>query len=226
MTTLVLDILQKFGTEITDLPHTIFLKRQVYFTVLTHLTHISCHLHSRLQCLENFFLIHQTTELIVYNHFVTEVGLLPNHYFHFVTLVVRRYFFGKISLYFGRRHDTITVFIHMCMNHIAMTFLHLHLLFAERDEKILHQSPIQECTIFIHPGHFQTSKLTNLYLRFEGSGNETFLIIQINEHIEHITRLGTFGHITGRQQNLAVVSSIEVDTEIHFLHYFQLVVFS
>ena len=37
------------------------------------------------------------------------------------------------------------------MNHILLSHLHLHFLFAEGDEKILHQSPVKESTILVYP---------------------------------------------------------------------------
>ena len=114
----------------------------------------------------------------------------------------------------------------MGVDDVAMTFLHLHLLFTERHEEVLHQSPIEESTIFVHPCHFQASELVHLHQRLEGGGNETFLIVEINEHIEHIARAASFGHIAGGQQDFTIVSPIEVHTEIHFFHHFQLVVFS
>ena len=49
---------------------------------------------------------------------------------------------------------------------------------------------------------------------------------EFNEYIQYIPRFTTFWYISGRQQNLSIVASIQVDTEIYGLDHLQLIIFS
>ena len=114
----------------------------------------------------------------------------------------------------------------MRMDHIFPPNLHFHLLLTERNEQVFHQSPVQESPVLIHPGHFETSKLADLYERGQRSSNQSLIHIQIKKHIQKISYLTVLGHITGRQQDLTFFPAIEIYAEIYFFHDFKLIEFS
>ena len=128
-------------------------------------------------------------------------------------------------LHLGRSDNTVTFFIQMHMHHIALSFLHLHFLLTERHEQVFHQSPVKKGAELIDPCHLQTGKFTHLYIRLQRSSDQTFLHIEVDKYIQNVSRLGTFGHITFRKQDFTVLISIEVHAKVHFLHYFQLIIF-
>ena len=154
------DIVEQRFRKIVNLFKTGFLKNQVYLTIFTHLFHKSFHLHPCFQRAEYFIFIQQTTILIIYNRFKAQIRLLPDKDIHFCFRSIFRFFFRQITFHLCWSHNTITLFIQMCMNHIFPPNLHFHLLLTEWNEQVFHQSPVQESSILIHPGYFQTGKLT------------------------------------------------------------------
>jgi len=111
----------------------------------------------------------------------------------------------------------------MRMDHIFPPNLHFHLLLTERNEQVFHQSPVQESSVLIHPGDFQTGELTYLHQRSQRRSNQSFIHIQIKKHVQKISYLTVFGHIAGRQQNLTFFPTIEIYAEIYFFHDFKLI---
>ena len=62
--------------------------------------------------------------------------------------------------------------------------------------------------------------------RSQRSGNQSLIHIQIKKDIQKVSYFTVFGHITGGQQNLPLLSSVEIHPEIDFLYNFKLIEFS
>ena len=131
---------------------------------------------------------------------------------------------AEVMLNLCRRHHTIAVVVDTYMHDVTLSTLHPLLLLTERAEKVFHQSPIQECAEIIDPRHLKTHEIAHFCKRFQGGGNRALVLVEIYKHIKFIAHLTSFGHITRRQQYLSFHTSVEIHSEIHFLHYFQVVV--
>lgn len=98
--------------------------------------------------------------------------------------------------------------VDVAVNQIALASLHPHLLFAERTEEILHQSPVQVSTVFVRPRTFEVGKLSHLDEWMLGGGCEPFLMVEIEEYVKDVTPLRAFGYIALGQQDVADVPSV------------------
>ena len=67
-----------------------------------------------------------------------------------------------VAFHFGSSHQPVGLLIFHDVDVVALPFHHACFLFAERAEQVFHQSPIQECTVFVGPGTFQPGELTHL----------------------------------------------------------------
>ena len=56
-----------------------------------------------------------------------------------------------------------------------------------------------------------------------GRGDEAFLLVEIEEHIEDVAHLSAFGHIAFRQQNVANVAPFEIEPVLFLTQDFQLI---
>ena len=57
----------------------------------------------------------------------------------------------------------------------------------------------------------------------QGGGNEPILGVAVHKYAQHVAHAGAHGHVLFRQEQVAVVGS-EVEAEIDFAGYFQVVV--
>ena len=182
--------------------------------------------HSRLQRLENLIMKQHARIFVIYNNLESQIGFLPYKHLSFITLIILRTFLRQIMLYLSRCHNTVTFLIQMYMHQISSPFLHLGLLFTERNKKVLHQSPIQKCTILVYPCYFQTGKFSYLNIGLQRSSYQALIHIKINEHVQHIARFTSLRHITLGKQYFAIFITIKVHAEINFLNNFQLIISS
>ena len=169
---------------------------------------------------EHLVAIQHTAECVLYYNLISQISLLPYHHIYFIALLILRHLFRQIVFYLGRSHDTVTFFVKMSVHHVASAFLHLSLLLAERHKEVFHQPPVKKRSELVYPCHFKASELINLHIRLKCGSHESFIHIQIDKDIQHITRSGAFGNISLRKQDFAVFISIKIYSEIYFFHYF------
>ena len=100
---------------------------------------------------------------------------------------------------------------------------HAHLLFLERAEKVFHESPVEECAVFVGPFHFEVGKFVHFHEWVFGGGNESFLAVEVEKHIDDVAHLGAFGDVALGQEYVAHFACVEVHAEIHFSQHFEAV---
>ena len=86
---------------------------------------------------------------------------------------------------------------------VALAALHALLLLAEGAEEVFHQSPVQEGAILVGPGDLQEGKLTHLGQRMLGGGDDTLVLVEIDEHFQHVAVVHLRGDIALRQEDVA-----------------------
>ena len=120
-------------------------------------------------------------------------------------------------------NDTIGFVVDVAIDLIALSSLHTHFLFAERAEKVFHEAPVEIGSIFICPCAFQVGELSYFDEWLLGGGNETFLLVEIKEHVKDVANLGALWHITLRQQNVANLAAFKIDSMVFLTQDFQLI---
>lgn len=119
--------------------------------------------------------------------------------------------------------DSVGLVVDVAIDLIAFATLHAHFLFTEGTEEVFHQAPVEVGTIFVGPGAFEIGELSHLDEGVFGGGDEAFLLVEIKEHVEYVTNLGTFWHIAFRQQNVANLASFEIEPVLFLTQDFQLI---
>ena len=79
---------------------------------------------------------------------------------------------------------------------VFLALLHAHFLFAERTEKVLHESPVEECAVLVHPRYLQVSEVAHLAKRMLSSGNRTFVLVKIDKHLQFVAGLDALWYVT------------------------------
>ena len=79
---------------------------------------------------------------------------------------------------------------------VFLALLHAHLLLAERTEKVLHESPVEERAVLVHPRYLQVSEVAHLAKRMLSSGNRTFVLVKIDKHLQLIAGLDALWYVT------------------------------
>ena len=222
-----LEVVEKLLTEVRDALLTkVLLQFEVDFSVFTHLLHKGGHSVARVERLENLILENQSTIALVHDGFHTEVSFLLDNCLYGVTRLIRRKLLRQELLQFCRSDDAVGDAVDITINKVFLALNHAHLLFLERTEEVLHQSPIEESTKFVGPLHFEIGKFVDLHKRVFSSGDESFLTIEIEEHINDVSHFRAFGNISFWQQYIAHFSGIEIHAEIHFSQHFEAVALS
>ena len=203
--------------------HSLTLQGHVDLSIRTYALDVSAQTVTGMQGAEKFVFVKQTTVLIVYNDLKSQIGFLPDQYIHFCSRLIRWHFLGEIALHLGRSHDAIAVFVHMKVHNIALSFLHLHFLFTERNKQVFQQSPVEKSSEVIHPGHLKISEIAHHRLRSFCGGNQALLTVEIEEYVQFIANLASLWNELERKQNLAFHPSVEIKAEINLLDYLQTV---
>ena len=94
------------------------------------------------------------------------------------------------------------------MYDVGVADYHALLLLTERTEDIFHQAPTEEGSILIDPLHFEVSEVAYLGEWGLGSGDDTLLLVEVNEYVEFIADADSFGDIAGREKDFPLVTSI------------------
>ena len=133
-------------------------------------------------------------------------------------MVVERVTLCEVLLHLSRCHDAVALWVDVYMYDVALAFLHTLFLLAERAEEILHQAPVEECAVLVHPRHFEVGEVAHLTQRCLCRCHWSLVLVEVDEHVEFVARLCAFGHIAFRHEYFSFVAAVEVDTEVHLLH--------
>ena len=79
---------------------------------------------------------------------------------------------------------------------VGVAALHALLLFAERTEEVLHESPLQESAVLVGPGTFQIGELANFGNRVLGGGHDAFVVVEVEEHFYFVADVHVGGDVT------------------------------
>ena len=129
-------------------------------------------------------------------------------------------------LVFGHIAIEILILVEFHIHDIPLPFLHTFLLLAEGAKQVFHQSPIEKSSVFIHPCHLKIGKISHLGQWLQCSGDNLLVLVEIQEYVKFVTYSASIRHIARRQQYLSLDTSVEIHSEVHLLHYFQVVVVS
>ena len=122
--------------------------------------------------------------------------------------------------------DAVGLVVDVAIDEVAVSFQHAHFLLAEGAEEVFHQAPVEVGPVFVGPGAFEIGELTHLDEGVLGGGNEAFLLVEIEEHVEGVTHLGALGNIAFGQQDVANLAAFEIDSVVFLTQDFQLVAFA
>ena len=145
--------------------------------------------------LEDLAVVEQGGIFILHDGLEAKLCLLPNQDVHLLASLVGRAVFGEELIHLGRSHETETLIVLVAIHDVTLTLHHTHLLLTEGHEKVFHQPPIQESTILVHPAHLQIAELSHLYQRGLRGSHQSFLIVQIEKHIQQVSLLSAFGDV-------------------------------
>ena len=84
----------------------------------------------------------------------------------------------------------------MHVHNIAFALLHALLLLAEGTEEVLHQSPIEESSVFIHPRNLQISEVAYFTKRMLSSSYGTLFLVEVYEHFKFVAWFYVLWYIT------------------------------
>ena len=101
---------------------------------------------------------------------------------------------GEILLYLGGGHEAVGLFVFLDVDDVVLAHLHAFLLFAEGAEEVFHQSPFQEGSVFVDPGHLQPGELADLGQWALGGGDEALVLVEIDEDLYFFPDGETIGH--------------------------------
>lgn len=131
--------------------------------------------------------------------FGTHVALLTVwilRFEEFVNLACAHYAVGKV----------VDVAVHL----VALASLHTDFLLTEWAEKVLHQSPVEVCSVLVGPCALEVGKFSYLNEWVLGGGNESFFLIEVEEHIECVANLRSLWYVACREQDVAYLASFKV----------------
>ena len=129
-------------------------------------------------------------------------------------------------LYLAGADDAVGLVVDVAIDLIAFASLHAHFLLAEGAEEVFHQSPFEIGTIFVRPGAFEIGELTHLNEGVLCGGDEAFVLVEVEEHVNDVANLGAFGHITLGQQDIAYIAAFQIHAVVFFTQDLQLIPFA
>ena len=202
------------------------LQREVYLAVGAYAGDVSLHAVARLHVLEYLVAVDEAGILVVDDDLEAQIGLLPYHDVYLVAGVVCGLFLVEVFLHLRRSHNAVALFVDGHIDDVRRTYLHAAFLFAEGAEEVFHQAPVEEGAVFVHPRALEVGKVARLSQRVLGGSHEAFVLVEVQKHVEFVTYLIIFGYIALGQQYLALIASVEVESEVYLFHYFQQVICS
>jgi hypothetical protein len=88
------------------------------------------------------------------------------------------------------------------------------LLFAERDQEVLGQAPVEKRPGRIDRDDLQKSEFPGPGPRFFRRGDQPVLRVEIEEDLELVARRGSFLNIAAGEEDLAELAPVQVDAEV------------
>ena len=210
-------LVEGFG-EIGSLLDTGLLQGDVNLSVRTNSSDVAFHLITRMDVLEDLVLIEETRILVVDDNLEAEVCLLPDEEIHLVTMLVVRMVFVEITLNLGRGNDAIALLVDVDMHDVGVAEHHAFLLLTEWAEDVLHQPPAQEGSVFVDPFHFEIGEIAYLSQWGFGGRDEALILIEIDEDVQLVADACVFWDVAGWKEDLSLVTTIEIQSEIYFLY--------
>ena len=210
-------LVEGFG-EIGSLLDAGLLQGDIYLSVRTDSSDVALHLVTGVDVLEDLVLIEETRILVVDDNLEAEVGLLPDEEIHLIAMLVVRMVFVEITLNLGRGNDAVALLIDVDMHDVGVAEHHTFLLLTEWAEDVLHQPPAQEGSVFVDPFHFEISEIAHLSQWGFGGSNEALFLVEIDEDIQLVADACVFRYVAGWKEDLSLVTTIEIQTEINFLY--------
>ena len=172
------------------------MQRHINLAVGSHRIDISLHTVACVQIAEHLVFIDKSGIAVVDYHLESHFGLLPHQQVHLLSVIVERMALGKVAFHLGRSHDAIALLVDMHMHNIAFALLHTLLLLAEGAEEVLHQSPVEECSVLVDPRDFQISEVADLTKRVLSSSDGTLFLVEVYEHFKFVAWFCTLRYIT------------------------------
>ena len=92
-------------------------------------------------------------------------------------------------------------------------------LFAERAEEVFHlQSPFQERAVLVCPRAFQIGELSNSCERTLRCGDDSLVLVKVEEYFYFIADVHLWGDVTAGKENLFTVVTLEIKAEVNALY--------
>src|SRR5574344_2819485 len=115
--------------------------------------------------------------------------------------------------YFCTGNNTIAFFINMNMDDKFISNLHAFFLLSERAENIFCQSPVKECSVFIHPRAFKICEITYLCKWLFSCSDRSFVLVKIYETFYLVTRFSSFGHVFLWHKDFSFTTCVKIHSE-------------
>ena len=110
-------------------------------------------------------------------------------------------------------NDAIALFIEADGHHDFLAGAHGLFLFAERQEQILGESPVQKCAdARVHADDVEAGKLADFGQRFFRGGHEPVFGVAINKNVELVAGAEVGGDVASGQENFAERAAVEIQT--------------
>ncbi len=92
-------------------------------------------------------------------------------------------------------------------------------------QHILGQAPVEEQANAVARNHLEVGKVTDLRAGAGGGGNDAVFAVEVDEHPQAVAHLGALilGYIAVGQQNLAIFTTVQVESEPGVLGDFQII---
>lgn len=160
---MALDPFQERVGKVKRLTPSCGLKDDIELAIGANFLHEAFQRVTRVDILEDLITIDEALVLVIDDNLEAEVRLLPYQQVDLL-LLFQSCRFSRLEIFVNLRccYDTVTLLVEMDVDDVAFANLHLLLLLAERTEEILHQSPVEESTVLVHPGAFEASEVAYL----------------------------------------------------------------
>ena len=203
------------------------IQRQVNLPVRSHRAHVSVQGLPDRERSRQITVIEQTAMRMVHRRVVAERRFTDHQNLHRLPLGVHRRSEVEITVEPGTRNDAVRPLVQRHVHHQPVPLLQGPGLFADRQEQIFFQPPIQkDPDARIHAHDPQKSEFTDRRIRRLGRRDQPVLGIPIDKHIHQTPDLRAARQIAPRQQNFPMRSAVEIESRSGFADEGELVAFA
>jgi hypothetical protein len=157
-------------------------------------------------------MVEQATVRVLHNGVVTERGSARDEEVDRLSAAVSRRVAIQVSVQSRGGQNAVRLHVETDIDNHALSSAHWEMLFAEGQQQILGQAPVEERSdVLIHADDFQIRKLANHRERRFGGGHEPVLGIAIDKDIQFVFGLEVRWNIAARQQDLAQLTAVEIE---------------